>query len=128
MFTANREQLAWAAGFFDGEGHIGVVTPKSGNAHIHIQVVQTEEGPLQRLQTVLNVGRIYGPYNHGGNRRPYKQLHIDRFESVQHTVCALWPWLSAPKKRQIVAAFDKFALYLSRPHKKRGPKPRQEAA
>lgn len=122
----DREQLAWAAGFFDGEGHIGITGTK--NKHLHIQVCQTEEGPLERLKAVLGVGKIYGPYNATGlARRPYKQYHIDTFERVQHAICLMWPWLSRPKREQAKAAFSAYREYLARPYVPRGPKPKTRA-
>lgn len=124
----SREDLAWAAGFFDGEGHIGLATTgaKKLNRHLHIQVVQTEEGPLERLQTIIG-GKLYGPYPHG-KRKPYKQLHIDKFEDVQHVVCLLWPWLSRPKREQVKNALAAFHEYQQRPYVPRGPRPKENAA
>jgi hypothetical protein len=119
----NREELAWAAGFFDGEGHFGTIKTGKNNLHLHIQVVQTVDGPLQRLQNVLGVGKIYGPYKQcKGGRRPYKQFHVDRFENVQHALCLMWPWLSAPKRAQAKAAILAYHEYLARPHIPCGPK------
>ena len=118
-------ELAWAAGFFDGEGHIGLV--KTGqNRHIHIQICQTIDGPLERFQAILGLGKIYGPYipkKMAGKRKPYKQLHIDTFEHVQYTICRLWPWLSKPKRNQAKRVLEEFRQYLNRPKTKRGPKP-----
>lgn len=132
-FLPDREQLAWAAGFFDGEGHIGCVKTvgKVGghvNRRLHINVCQTQEGPLERLQAVLGVGRIYGPYpnrdSNGGQRKPYRQFHIDGVEQVQHAIAALWPWLSRPKRNQAKTAFAEFQDYLARPKVPCGPKTR----
>ena len=124
----NREELAWAAGFMDGEAHFGLVTTnrKTQNKHIHISVCQTEDGPLERLQKVLGCGTIYGPYktkkSDGSARKPYKQFHINTFERVQHTVCLLWPWLSAPKRAQAKRMLLGYQEYQSRPKVKSGPK------
>lgn len=113
----NREELAWAAGFADGEAHFGLVTTnnKTQNKHIHIQICQTEDGPLERFQKALGLGKIYGPYTpkkkDNGNRRPYKQFHIDNFEHVQYAVGLLWPWLSRPKKNQITRMLKSYGEY-----------------
>jgi len=123
MVEINREELAWAAGFFDGEGHIGsaVTGKKRLNKHLHIQLVQTADGPLERFQRAVGFGKIYGPYKSRGNKRPYKQLHIDKFEQVQQTICLLWPWLSEPKRQQTRVAFQDYHAYLNRPYVPRGP-------
>lgn len=125
----NRENLAWAAGFMDGEAHFGLVTTnnKTKNKHIHIQVCQTEDGPLERLQRILGGGKIYGPYTpkkSNTNRKPYKQFHIDKFENVQHAVCLVWNWLSGPKKEQIKLMLHEYAEYSIRPRVRRGPAPK----
>jgi hypothetical protein len=118
-------ERAWAAGFFDGEGYIGVNASgaKGANKRLHIQVCQTQDGPLERLQTVIG-GKIYGPYNKKGPRLPYKQLHVDGFERVQYAVCLLWPWLSSPKRSQAAAAFTAYQRYVDRPYVPRGPRPK----
>jgi hypothetical protein len=114
----NREELAWAAGFMDGEAHFGLVTTKKYNTkHIHIQVCQTEDGPLERLQLALRCGKIYGPYrpkSDKAKRKPYKQFHIDKFETVQQVVCMVWPWLSRPKKEQIKKMMTGYLEYCNR--------------
>jgi hypothetical protein len=131
MFQVNREELAWAAGFFDGEGHIGVPVQKHGkyggvNKRLVIVLVQTQDGPLERFYAAVGVGKLYGPYKPRSGQSPYKQLHINTFQDVQHAVCQLWPWLSAPKKAQTIAAFQKYFEYLARPAVTPGPKPRKK--
>lgn len=121
------EDLAWAAGFFDGEGHIGFIVHnnKRINGHLHIQICQTEDGPLQRFYSVFGVGKIYGPYTpktKRGNRRPYKQFHVDRADHVKMIISSMWSWLSNPKQRQAKAALDAYEAYQKIPNLKTGPK------
>jgi len=47
-------ELAWAAGFFDGEGNISF----NGNCP-RLQVGQKEINPLEVLRFILGVGTIY---------------------------------------------------------------------
>ena len=113
----------------DGEAHFGLATTnqKTKNKHIHISVCQTAEGPLERLQTVLGFGKIYGPYRPKTvktARKPYKQFHVDKFESVQQVVCMLWPWLSAPKKAQAKHMLLEYSKYCKRPRLRTGPAPK----
>ena len=128
--TTDTHELAWAAGFFDGEAHIGLARTnnKTQNRHLHIQICQTEDGPLERFTEAVNAGKIYGPYNHNrkvnGNQRPYKQLHIATFEKVQQTVCLLWPWLSTPKKNQAKMALIAYRQYQERDKPRMGPAPK----
>ena len=126
MQSFKHEELAWAAGFMDGEAHFGLVASSNKNKHIHIQVCQTEDGPLERLQNILGRGKIYGPYNakkaDGSARKPYKQFHIDSFEQVQYAICLLWTWLSRPKKNQIIKMMTGYVEYSHRPKTSPGPK------
>ena len=53
-------ELAWAAGFFDGDGNVSAYYRESrGTLTLQMVVTQKDRRPLQRLHTVLGVGRIY---------------------------------------------------------------------
>ena len=69
-----RTDLAWAAGFIDGDGCITIT--KNGNAHtLRVQVDSTTRKPLEKLVSDLG-GKINGPYmsrskhKDSYNRRP----------------------------------------------------------
>ena len=95
-------ELAWAAGFFDGEG----------NAHfcrnsrtVGLSVTQTSLPELQRFQSTLGVGRVYGPYiNKGPRNNPHWQYRIKGFQHYQHAMCLLWRFLCQRKKDQLKRA------------------------
>lgn len=130
----DREELAWAAGFFDGEGHIGCTNNRNKKLnrvyrHLHIQIVQTNREVLERLQNALPFGALYGPYRENRlNHKSYWQWHVDSYEAVQQVVCALWPRLSRPKKEQAKAALFTYREYLTQPRLKPGPKQKGEPA
>ena len=77
----NKIELAWAAGFYDGEGSTKRVyyhyKTKNGikripNKHISMTVSQCELFPLKRfMKAVGNLGRINGPYKYKAQKRPY---------------------------------------------------------
>lgn len=58
-------ELAWAAGFFDGEG---CITLSRGIPVVSI--AQVERTPLERFMNAVELGRINGPYA-GGYRSGY---------------------------------------------------------
>lgn len=74
-------ELAWAAGFFDGEGSTkkvsyhyrtkkGIVRKPTKN--ISMAVSQCDLSPLKRFRSAVGgLGRINGPYQYGTNKRPY---------------------------------------------------------
>ena len=56
----DREELAWAAGFFDGEGCFSYTEKaRYGVATI----TQADIRPLDRFKTAVRVGNVYGPYD-----------------------------------------------------------------
>jgi hypothetical protein len=94
----NREELAWAAGFFDGEGYVGGEQQEGRSVRLVIQVAQADPRPLERLCAALG-GNVHGPYERGN--RPYWVLVIGTFEQAQNAVALLWGWLSEPKRDQV---------------------------
>lgn len=129
----SREELAWAAGFVDGEGHFGFsfVSHKASNSQqkiIGLSVNQTDVRALQRLREVLKLGRINGPYKYKSTHSPIWVYHIGSFEEVQSAICKLWPWLGPVKREQAKDVLLRATAYFNRPKLKRGPKPKNPFA
>lgn len=85
-----REDLAWCAGFFDGEGHTGTQT---GRKYPFITVGQKYPELLYRLQKVWQCGRI----THSSRMW---RIDVNGFERVQFVIALMWPWLGAVKREQ----------------------------
>lgn len=125
----NREELAWAAGFFDGEGCTTVSAhkngPRKGYKNLHITVAQTDKRPLERLLSIWKKGKIYGPYTRKNNPRvsPYYKLNISGLENVNKVISSMWPWLGDIKREQAIRRIEEMTEYCNRPNKKTGPKP-----
>lgn len=106
----NREELAWAAGIFDGEGYAGCVDrSKEGRRHPRISLVVVQwhspEIPL-RFQAAL------GGLGHVGSRsrgeaEEYKWATAS-FEIVQASAAMLWAWLSSTKQAQIARTLEQY--------------------
>ena len=126
----NREELAWAAGFFDGEGCVCCGTRQGKYKCIRLMVGQIDTRALWRMCTAL--GSI-GTIREGKRRKPSPlQKHIvwyywvDGFEGVQAVVAMLWPWLGPVKRQQASNALKAFITYqktLTRPLAHRLPRP-----
>jgi len=108
----NREDIAWIAGFFDGEGNIGCVRRKY--VGLHVQIGQADPELLERIRDTLDFGKVYGPYRAGGSfttRNGFKPKWlwmVQGFERVQAFAAMVWPWLSTRRRdqvRQTLAAF-----------------------
>lgn len=111
--NVDREELAWAAGFHDGEGSCVATRTKTGYS-LRVTATQHEHPPrlLRRFAEALGAGNINGPYG-DGTRYTFA---INDFEHAQQAICLLWPWIGEVKKQQIESAL---ALYHSTPHRRR---------
>jgi hypothetical protein len=96
-----REDLAWAAGFFDGEWSFMVVR-NDGSHSPRLTVGQTDPRPLYRFMAVFNgIGNVRGPYTRvKANHSPIWYYSVDGFEKVQALMAMMWPFLCEPKKQQ----------------------------
>jgi hypothetical protein len=55
-------EIAWAAGFFEGEGHARCDV--QGAARLRLAVRQKYRRPLERFARIVEGGRVHGPYDH----------------------------------------------------------------
>lgn len=118
----NRIELAWAAGFFDGEGCVSRKKNQSnGRRAPFLQVSQTNRVVLDRFQAAVGgLGVIYGPYRQKKRTHsPYWLYSTSNFEATQAVGTMLWSFLSPVKKE---AYAREISSYLSTPCRKGGPK------
>jgi hypothetical protein len=114
----NQSELAWAAGFFDGEG----CTSAARGIPI-VAVTQAERATLERFQRAVGgIGKIFGPYlkpcaKSFTTRQPQYHYRAVRFEESQALIAMLWKYLSPPKRNQALALFKIYREYLAtEPH------------
>lgn len=103
--------IAWAAGFFDGEGcstrHYSSYKskkgkPKNPNVCVGISVSQAELSPLKKFKkAVKNIGCINGPYQYKPNKRPY-WVWSTSGKAAKKVFNILKPYLSTVKKKQFL--------------------------
>lgn len=88
-----RENLAWAAGLFEGEGCIAV-SRRANKLHDQWSLVlaSTDLDVLKRLQTVVGMGNITGPLGRS-DHKPYWTWRVTRREHVYALLVAIYPWL-----------------------------------
>jgi hypothetical protein len=101
------EELAWAGGFFDGEGctylekhrtHTGYLVPR-----LYVpQSCEVGTAPeLLRLSSALqDMGRISGVRRGKGRRKPYRRWRIQASGDVQRALHLLWPFIGEVKRSQ----------------------------
>lgn len=108
-YHPNREELAWAGGFFEGEGCISQAK-KASNIAFRLSLVNTDLEDLERFhRAVGGVGKVYGPYSYKDRptHKPQWQWVCQRFETAQAVLAMLWPGLSTRRRetaRETLAA------------------------
>jgi hypothetical protein len=105
MFQPDRSELAWAAGFFDGEGHSGIRTFPCPT----VSISQTEPSTLERFQAAVGgIGVIRGPYDKSKLRPNHSPLwqYTTNVRDAQAVIAMLWPFLSKPKREQACRVFE----------------------
>jgi hypothetical protein len=108
----DREELAWAAGFFDGEGTTHCRAYPTGRIEVRITVAQTDMRPLTRLRDAVGFGNINGPYmRKSPNHQPIFVYAISTHEKVQAFIAMVWKWLSDVKREQATRALLAAAAY-----------------
>lgn len=101
MLVVDREELAWAAGLFDGEGWVG---PINKRREIGIRVGQVDRRVLDRFAAAVGVGTIYGPYRLKRSVQSIYVYHAGGFHRTQAVMAMLWRWLSPVKRQQYAAS------------------------
>ncbi len=122
----HKVDLAWAAGFYDGEGHCHWHhKERKGRqyGYIGISIAQVEKQPLEKFLGIVQVGKIYGPY--GGrsknNPTPY-YVYCTNSEKAEIVLDLLSPYLCYPKKKQAQEVFDKLDEYRKQPRLRKSKK------
>lgn len=119
-FRPDREELAWAAGFFDGEGSFSWTnTAAFGCAVIN----QARKEPLERFQRAVGgLGKIYGPYKprhkDRWSRKPQWAFRAHRREHVQAIALMLWFKLEIVKREQAISVLRHYSNKCRRGHPK----------
>ncbi len=104
----DRSALAWAAGFFDGEGWAALSTPAArATGQPMAQINQSGNGGipevLERFRRAVQVGRLGGPALEEGKLPRYWWVASSRSD-VTAAYEAIWPWLGEIKRREFADA------------------------
>lgn len=119
-----KTEIAWAAGFFDGEGTVFVrhtLRHKGGTTGkyyplttVEIAATQTDRQPLDRFHRVVKVGAVHGPYKRSKKNKkkwkPYYRWETAGRPSVAKVLHLLWPYMSEPKQDQAVACWIQLSV------------------
>ncbi len=101
-------ELAWAAGFFDGEGCVTLSRSRAGDPQrLQMSVAQVDERPLRRFgEAIGGYGRfaLRKKMPRNGIRLPMV-LSIHRQDDIRRVLEVLWPHLSEPKREQVARCY-----------------------
>ena len=106
-------ELAWAAGFFDGEGWIGsryatCAKEKPKYRRIEIGITQVDPEVLNRFKNAVGVGAVKGPYYSDLKRGRSRRWYFSAAGAVTawRVFWDLEPYLSPIKRAQFTEALD----------------------
>ena len=112
--TFKREDVAWAAGLFEGEGtcgaYYGTFLTKAGErrprktAQAQLAIGMTDLEPLEKFKETFGFGSIHGPYEVSGGTKPAYKYYVNKREHVQAILAAIYPWLSPRRREQVAQA------------------------
>ncbi len=109
--TTWREEMAWAGGFYDGEGSTSLQSGERPVARVNVAQASSPE-VLYRFVKAVGKGKVNGPYVPKGERRNLQWcVTISKFEDVQAVVALLWRWLSGPKRVQAIRVLNIIRAY-----------------
>jgi len=113
-----REELAWAAGFFDAEGHVSSrhKTAKQGSIWDGRDIVVTisqahDPAILERFKAAVGgVGKVfeYSWTDRGTERHDYWRFTATGRENTQTIFAAIAPWLSPIKHNAFVESLARY--------------------
>lgn len=101
-FTAGNwtpTNVAWAAGFFDGEGSFAAHRTGTIKPQPYLMIANSDLDSIERYASIFpGVINPYQPPNPSW-KRMYK-VGVSGFERVQAIVATMWPWLSRRRKER----------------------------
>jgi hypothetical protein len=106
----NELDIAWAAGFFDGDGHVSAVRQsRAGNGResrwLRMALGQSDRRPLDRFAAIFG-GKIIPVGPNALSVKPRWMWYLARRGEVRAAMEAMLPYLSEPKIEQWEAALE----------------------
>lgn len=102
-----REDIAWCAGLYEGEGSISIKKRGGLPQSVRLSIQSTDRDVLVVFQERMQMGyltavRARRPGELG--KKPISAWSCGRFEDVQLAVALFWPWLGTRRREQVTAA------------------------
>lgn len=102
--TQKEVGLAWAAGFFDGEGCVSRQNPhRAKSTRIRLTVGQQDDEVLLKFQEIVGYGNLCYPKTLKPNGLKWGiYLTITSWAAAQEVMQSLWPYLGSIKRARWV--------------------------
>lgn len=102
------EDITWAAGFFEGEGHINCQI-RGNKSFLAITIAQVDRRPLDKFANLFG-GKVYGPYGpYTTQKKPFYQYTAYTIKA-EEALNAMMPYLFH-KGEQATTAINKWKDY-----------------
>ena len=102
--STRREDLAWAAGFFDGEGciYFKVLDNRYKTLQMSLSISQNafKGEPLDKWYRIFKVGGFSDSNMGRGNENPISTWRTAKFEHIQYIISSIWFMLGEVKRNQ----------------------------
>lgn len=96
-------ELAWCAGFFDGEGTTSILKAQRDRySYIRMGISQKHPELLERFQTAVGFGKIYK-----SKTRNIYSWNCYKQDDVNQVLNKLWIYLGTHKKEQALKAYER---------------------
>jgi hypothetical protein len=99
---ASGDEIAWAAGLFEGEGTISQISRHRGSFDLQVAINMTDEDVLSAFDEIVGRGKVYGPYlplSHGDRREPFWRW-VAIGDAGHDVLDLVGPWLFARRTAQ----------------------------
>lgn len=100
------EDIAWAAGFFDGEGSVYLAKHRTHHGYFCLEAAATQADPagipfvLSRFERIVGIGRTNGPYPVPPGHDPVYRWKAHRAAEITRMIDLLRPQLGLVKRLQ----------------------------
>ncbi len=117
------EEIAWAAGLFEGEGCISLADNWGGRLHVILDLSSTDRDVVEKFAAIVKCGTFGGPYGPFGAKaythKPFWKWRASAKADVAQVKELLLPHLCERRRAKWLDCLERQAN--QRPKKKTGP-------
>jgi hypothetical protein len=100
IMTVTESDVAWAAGFFEGEGSISPSTRRGRIEGMSVSLGSTDYDVIERFSKIWGCGSLCGPYQRG-THKPIWHFRIHNFDDAKTMLERMYPHLGQRRSARI---------------------------